>query len=151
MKTILVAVDFSPVTEAVTDAVTRIATACGARVYLVHVAPGFIADLKTIDVPQHERDFLAHMLRADHRDLQTLADDLSKRNCDAEALMVEGAGTVEKILDEAERLDADLIAVGSHRHGRIYEMLVGSVSTGIVRKTRIPVMVVPDAHVRSAK
>jgi len=150
MKTILVPVDLSPVTEAVLDAATTIAVACGARIYLVHVAPAMDPELKNVPVPQHDRDTVAHMLREEHRDLQALAQKLAKRNCEAEALMVEGHGTVDKILDEAERLEADLIVVGSHVHGRLYDMLLGSVSEGILRKSRLPVLVVPPATGRAA-
>ena len=74
-----------------------------------------------------------------------MAERLTKRNCDAEALMVEGHGTVEKILDESRRLKADLIITGSHGHGRLYDMLVGSISEGILRKARMPVLIVPAA------
>ncbi|NNF43912.1 MAG: universal stress protein [Phycisphaerales bacterium] len=143
MKTVLVPVDFSPVTKAVLDAATTIASAVGAKIFLVHVAPVFVPDLKNVRVPQHERDFVAHKLREEHRDLQGLSEDLAKRGCDVEALMVEGHGTVEKILDEATRLDADLIVAGSHGHGRLYDMIVGSVSEGILRKAKVPVLVVP--------
>ena len=144
MKRILVPVDFSPVTKSMMDVVTTIATACESKIILVHVAPPFVSDLKTVQVPQKERDFVAHMLREEHRDLQTLADDLTKLDCDAEALLVEGHGTVEKILDEAERREADLIVVGSHGHGRLFEMLIGSTSEGLLRKARVPVLIVPS-------
>jgi nucleotide-binding universal stress UspA family protein len=145
MKRILIPVDFSPVTHAVLESATTIATACDAKIFLVHVAPAFVRDLKKVKIPQHERDFVAHMLREEHRDLQALAEDLTKRQCDAEALLVEGDGAVEKILDEARRLHADLIIVGSHGHGRLYDMLIGSTCEGILREARIPVMIVPAA------
>ncbi|MHC4991317.1 MAG: universal stress protein [Planctomycetota bacterium] len=145
IKTILVPVDFSPVTEPVMDVARTIATACGARIFLVHVAPAFVADLKGVKIPQHERDFVAHKLRDEHRDLQHLADDLATDGCPVEPLMVEGDGTVGKIVDEAQRLEADLIVVGSHGHGKLYEMLIGSTCEGILRKVGIPVLIVPAA------
>lgn len=143
MKRILVAVDFSPVTAAVLDTTAAIATAGGCKVYLVHVAPAFVADIKTVRVPQHERDFIAHKLRDEHRDLQALATELGEKGCDVEPLMVEGDKVVTKILDEARRLEADLIVVGSHGHGPVYDILVGSISEGILRKAPTPVLVVP--------
>ena len=143
MKRIIVGVDFSPVTAAVLDTAATIATSGGCKLYLVHVAPAFVADLKTVRVPQHERDFIAHMLREEHRDLQALAKELGQEGCDVESLMVEGDKPVEKILDEAHRLKADLIVVGSHGHGPSYNMLVGSISEGILRKAHTPVLIVP--------
>ena len=143
IKRIIVGVDFSPVTAAVLDTAATIATNGGCKIYLVHVAPAFVADLKTVRVPQHDRDFLAHMLREEHRDLQALAKELGQKGCDVESLMVEGDRPVEKILDEARRLEADLIVIGSHGHGPIYNILVGSVSEGMLRKARTPVLIVP--------
>ena len=145
MKRIIVGVDFSPVTAAVLDTAATIAIAGGCKLFLVHVAPAFVADLKTVRVPQHERDFIAHKLREEHRDLQALAKELGQNGCDVESLMVEGDGPVEKLLEEAERLKADLIAIGSHGHGPIYNMLVGSISEGILRKAHTPVLIVPAA------
>jgi nucleotide-binding universal stress UspA family protein len=143
MKRILVPVDFSSVTKDVLDVVTTVAKACGATVFLVHVAPPFVADLKTVHVPKKERDFVAQMLRDEHRDLQHLAEELERAGLEVEPLLVEGHGIVEKILDEAERRHADLIIVGSHGHGRLFDMLIGSTPEGILRKTRVPVLIVP--------
>ena len=151
MKRILVPVDFSSVTQVVMEVATTIATACRARIFLVHVAPPFVPDLKKVRVPQHERDLLAHKLREEHRDLQVLAESLTKRQCDVEPLMVEGHGIVEKILDEAQRRRADLIVVGSHGHGKLYEMLIGSTCEGILHQARVPVLIVPAAATEAAE
>jgi len=58
------------------------------------------------------------------------------------ALLLQGP-TVETIISEAGRLPASLIVLGSHGHGRIYDVLVGSVSEGIVRASKVPVLLVP--------
>ncbi len=50
---------------------------------------------------------------------------------------------VKTILREAEHLDAELIVIGSHGHGMMFDALVGSISAGILRKATIPVLVVP--------
>jgi len=146
MKRILAPVDFSPVTEAVVATVEIIAKACQSKIFLIHVAPELDPALKNVQVPQHDRDTVAHMLRKEHRDLQGFAENLTEHQCDAEALMVEGHGTVEKILDEAHSLQVDLIVLGSHGHGKLHHMLLGSTSEGILRKTSIPVLIVPTIH-----
>ena len=51
--------------------------------------------------------------------------------------------TVTSLAEFAERVGADLIAAGSHSHGRFERFLIGSVSTGLVRSASCPVMVVP--------
>ncbi|MHC5113214.1 MAG: universal stress protein [Planctomycetota bacterium] len=151
IKRILVPVDFSPVTDAVTKVAMEIAAKCDATVVLLHVAPAFVADVKTVEVPQHERDFLAGKLREEHRDLQALAEELASGGTDVEPLMVECHGTVEKIVEEADRLDADLIVAGSHGHGRIYDLLVGSICEGILRTAKVPVLIVPAVMTEAAK
>jgi nucleotide-binding universal stress UspA family protein len=49
---------------------------------------------------------------------------------------------VDVVLDVAEEVDAELIAVGSNRHGAIGTALLGSVSTELLRRARRPVLVV---------
>jgi nucleotide-binding universal stress UspA family protein len=61
---------------------------------------------------------------------------------DATALLVQGP-TVETILEEATRLNADLIILGSHGRGAAIQLLVGSVSGGVLQKSKCPVLIVP--------
>lgn len=61
---------------------------------------------------------------------------------DVTALLLQGA-TVATLMTEAERLQADLIVLGSHGHRPIYDLLVGSVAEGIVRAAKLPVLLVP--------
>ena len=50
---------------------------------------------------------------------------------------------VESILKEADKVNAEMIITGSHGHGAVYDILVGSVSAGIIKYSKIPVLVVP--------
>jgi nucleotide-binding universal stress UspA family protein len=59
------------------------------------------------------------------------------------ALQLQGA-TVATVLAEADRLGAELIVLGSHGHGAVYELLVGSVAEGVVRRSKVPVLLVPS-------
>ena len=58
------------------------------------------------------------------------------------ALHIQGS-LVEKILTSAETHAADLIVMGSHGHGALYELLVGSVTSGVLHGAKCPVLVVP--------
>jgi nucleotide-binding universal stress UspA family protein len=74
--------------------------------------------------------------------LQKDARALEKTGLKVTPLLLQGPPG-ETIVAEAERLEADLIIIGSHGHGAFHKMLVGSTSGDVLRKARIPVMVIP--------
>ena len=51
----------------------------------------------------------------------------------------------EEILNQADVLQADLIVMGTHGHGAMYNLLVGSATKGVFKHSRRPVLLVP-AH-----
>lgn len=143
MKTILAAVDFSLVTEPVVAMGVRLAKVFGARLVLLHVAPPDPSFVGYDAGPQTVRDAVAEELREEHRELQALQERTAAQGVEAHSLFIQGP-TVEKILAEAEQQDADMIVIGSHGHGALYQLLVGSISEGVLRHASCPVMVVPS-------
>jgi len=142
VRNILVPIDFSDTADAVLAIAASLAEAFGAKLWIVHVAapnPDFVGFEAG---PQSVRDQRAEHLHDDHRRLQQKADDLRARDLDATALLLEGP-TVEKILEEADRLDVDGIVIGSHGHGAAYRLLLGSVSESVLRDARVPVTIIP--------
>jgi nucleotide-binding universal stress UspA family protein len=63
-----------------------------------------------------------------------------------ETVVLQGDPATE-VLTFATGMNADLIATGSHGHGFVARMLVGSVATSIVRCSTCSVLVVPHAAV----
>lgn len=119
-----------------------LATRTTSHVYVLHVAepePDFVGYDTGPDVV---RDQVAEEFHREHRQVQALADNLRSSHVGATALLIQGS-IVETIVREAERLDADIIVVGSHGHGAVFDLLVGSISEGLVRKSTRPVLVVP--------
>jgi nucleotide-binding universal stress UspA family protein len=55
------------------------------------------------------------------------------------------------ILQQAETLDADLVAMGTHGVSGFDRLVLGSVAEKVLRKASCPVMTVPPATVTSAK
>lgn len=139
---IVVALDFSEVSERQLGIVVRLAKDSDSKVYLLHVAepePDFVGYQTG---PEVVRDQVAEEYHREHRQLQTFAEALRAQGVDATALLIQGS-IVEAVLEQAEALDAGLIVVGSHGHGAAYDLLVGSISAGIIRKADVPVVVVP--------
>jgi len=54
--------------------------------------------------------------------------------------------TATQLLEYAERIDADLIALGQHGHGIVDRYLFGSVAQEVVRSARTAVLVTPPAR-----
>ena len=144
---ILIGVDLSESTEKLVRKAEEIVRALSAEVWLLHVAepePDFVG----LEVgPQSTRDSLSKRFHAEHRQIQEMAEQLRKTGLDTTALLVQGS-TVETILKEALKLDVDMIVVGSHGRGAMYQLLVGSVSEGVLHKSECPVIVIPT-HKRS--
>lgn len=139
---ILVAVDLSSATQRVIQVTERIAKPMSGVVRVLHVAeaePDFVGFDAGPDVV---RDQVAKEFRDEHRQAQAHADALREAGIDANALLIRGP-IVETVIKEAERFEADLLIVGSHGFGALYDLLVGSSSRGILKDADIPVLVVP--------
>jgi nucleotide-binding universal stress UspA family protein len=139
---LLVAVDLSESTKKVMKKAGEIATALSASVWLLHVAepePDFVG----LEVgPQTVRDALSKEFHGEHRQIQEIADRLRKAGLDTTPLLVQGA-TAETILNMASELNIDMIVVGSHGRGAMYQLLVGSVSEEVLHKSECPILVIP--------
>lgn len=144
---LLAAIDFSEVTDAVIEQAKKLAALANAEVRVLHVAmpnPDFVGFEAG---PDAVRTQVAHALRDEHRRLEALTERLRDAGVAASHLMVQGA-TVETILEQISRFDADLVIVGSHGYGALRNLLAGSVTQGVLKKSSVPVLVVPSADRR---
>ena len=140
---ILAPIDFSDVTNAVVDHAALLARALGAKVWLIHTAvpePDFVG----YEVgPEYIRDSAARHLRDEHQKLGECQEKLREIDVNVTAMLVPG-DAVEKILQEAQRLEIDWIVLGSHGYGALYNLLAGSVCQGVLSKAQCPVVIVPS-------
>ena len=139
---LLVALDLSDSSEKVLGEARRIAAGTAARLWLLHVAepdPDFVGWEAG---PQSVRDGVAEAFRKEHQQIQAMADNLRDASVEATALLIQGP-TVASILEQAAKVDADMIVMGSHGHGAVHQLLVGSVSEGVLRDADCPVLIVP--------
>ena len=147
---ILVAVDLSGASQKILNYVKTLALDLSAKVWLLYAEK---PDLGFVGLgpgrPQSVLDKVAHDFKEKREELQNEADKLQDSGIDAESLLVQGVA-VEVILDEASKLNIELIVVGSHGHGAVYHMVIGSVSEGVLHRSSCPVLVVPT-HERTKK
>lgn len=145
---ILVAVDLSSASPKILHYVNALALNLSAKVWLLYAEK---PDLGFVGFgpgrPQSVLNQIAPDFKEKREKLQNEAEKLQNSGIDVEPLLVQGEA-VEVILDESSKLNIDLIVVGSHGHGAVYHLLVGSVSEGVLHRSSCPVLVVPT-HGRS--
>ena len=142
MKTILVPVDFSDVSSRVISTAEELARSFGSRLVLLHVSepePDFVGFEPG---PVGVRTTVARDFRKEHQQLDELRARIAEGGVEVVAFHIQGP-IIDKVLDEAQKHAANLIVVGSHGHGALFEFLVGSVTSGVLRAAKCPVLVVP--------
>lgn len=138
---LMVAIDFSPQAQKVLTVARRLAHALEAQLWVVHVADKPVFTSYAAGERQDRREIAAE-LREEHRLVQEAAQSIRDAGIEATGLMVPGP-PAKAIVEEAARLDADLIVLGSHGFGAVFKMLLGSVSSAVLKKSGRPVLIVP--------
>jgi nucleotide-binding universal stress UspA family protein len=148
MRNILVAIDFEEKTKNLLDNAKQIAEKFGSKIWIIHI---FGNNADTVGYPDtfqygvqylNLRSLKAEELKKDHKQVHEYTEQLRKDGIQAEGLLIEGP-TVKMILDEALKLEIDLIIIGSHKHSFLYNALMETVSSSLIRKSNIPLLVVP--------
>ena len=139
---ILIAVDFSEGTSTILAEAEKYVEHFHADYWLIHVAepdPYFVGYEPG---PQTVRDEVAKKFHKEHQQIQKEADKIRKQGVNITPLLVQGPA-IETILKEADNLKIDLIILGSHGHGALYNLLLGSVTQGVLKNAKVPVLIVP--------
>ena len=142
MKKILAALDFSDVSGSVLKAATEFAKAFGSEIVVYHACepePSFVGYEAG---PQVERDYRAQRMKDEHKKLDGIAADLRKEGFAAIPVLREGS-TVATLKKEIDSLEVDLVIVGTHGHGAIYNLFFGSAPQGLLKGLHVPLLVVP--------
>ena len=145
MKTIVVAVDFSNASHGVLDMAVRLAKSFGADLRLFHVIepePSYTAYGFTPDEFPAMNSFQEEAKRRATIKLEELLAMARAEIPNATSKLVEGS-PLHAILEHVKDSGADFVVVGSHGHGVIASLLLGSVAEGMVRKAAVPTLVVP--------
>lgn len=142
MKNILVAIDIGDMEELLVQKAIELAERFHAKIWLVHASapdPEFVSFEAG---PQSVRDTRAETLHKENKIIELLTDKIKSAGLETTGLLIKGP-TVEVILQESEKLSADLLIIGHKKHGFIEKIIKGSVSGGVLQSSKIPVITVP--------
>lgn len=145
MKTIVVAVDFSNATPGVLDMASSLAKAFGAQLRLFHVVepePSYTAYGFTPDEFPALHAYQEEAKRRAGEKLEALLENVKPELPSASSQIAEGS-PLHALLDYVKECGADFVVLGSHGHGAIAALLLGSVAEGMVRKATVPTLIVP--------
>jgi nucleotide-binding universal stress UspA family protein len=136
---VLVPLENSPYDDAILRHVRTLATMCQAKVTLIHVADGFAArNLQSLKLRESEE------MRTDRVYLDQCAADLATASLDVDAVLASGDPASE-ICAAAERESCDLIAMATHGHGFLNDVVRGSVANQVRHRSMVPVLLVRGA------
>ena len=145
MKTLLTAIDFSPITQRVVEGAAELASALHAKLVILNVMEpiaayvpvGAAMDVITAPIPMEPPD-----LNLVKERLEQLAQPLRAKGLTVETLATI-ALPVEEILEQSTATGASMLILGSHGHGAVYQLFSGSVVTSVLHRSRITVTVIP--------
>lgn len=131
---ILVAIENSPADQAIITHVTALAALTGAELLLVHVADGFAArhfdDLKLRESEE---------MKGDRAYLDGLAASLAARSLRVSVELAMGDPATE-LIRLAEERQVDLIAMSTHGHRFINDLIHGTTVNRVRHVVKVPVL-----------
>jgi nucleotide-binding universal stress UspA family protein len=142
LETIVVPVDFSETSDAAWRTACDLAAIAGSHLHLVHVCPEPLRHAWAVEAVTLDLDAVAlEWLTEAHENLarMPLPRGFLPGRVTRSALLGPAAS---RIVEYAEAHDADLIVMGTHGHGPLRRLLLGSVAERVLRTAPCPVMTV---------
>ncbi len=131
---ILVPVEHSDADRTILDHVQPLARMCGATIVLLHVADGWAAraydDLKLRDSKE---------IQEDRAYLDQVAAGLEGQGFAVESRLAMGDPAAE-IVKAVDAVQADLVAMATHGHGFVKDILLGATVDKVRHQIKVPVL-----------
>ncbi|MBW3522621.1 MULTISPECIES: universal stress protein [Chryseobacterium] len=142
MINIILPVDFGEKTDQLVDGAVKFAKEVNGKICLIHVAPtdiGFaIGDMGYQYFPEvEENEIREELVLLNKINQRILAQDV-----DCEHILKQGIAK-DIILEYSDLKKASYIVMGSHGRSGIYDVFVGSLTKGLTKSSKIPVLVLP--------
>lgn len=139
---ILVSTDLSEESMSCIAPVAELARSLGARITLLHVS-------EMLEAIPHGAPFAPPLRGIDAPETEAIRERLEQRRIafgsgiDIRVELVVGGNIAEEICDYADAKDVDLVAVATHGRTGFRHLVMGSVTEGVIRRSRVPVLVLP--------
>jgi nucleotide-binding universal stress UspA family protein len=142
MKTFLVPVDFSAVSVELVETAVSFARAFSGKVMLLHVIqPPIITSEYALPIEAVQESIDASEKAAAAK-LASYAQQFKSAGLAVDCAVRQGP-PVYAILAEADKVKANFIIMGSHGHGKLYDLLVGSTASGVIKDAKCGVIIMP--------
>lgn len=135
-RTILIPLENSATDQTILTHIRPLAKTLGSRLILIHVADGYAA--------RHQESLKlaeSQEMREDREYLDQQREALVHEGFDVTAHLSCGDPT-EEIIKMAQREHVDLIAMSTHGHRLVKDVVLGSVASAVRHRTDIPVLLV---------
>jgi nucleotide-binding universal stress UspA family protein len=145
VKTILVPIDFSGVSETVIAEAAALTRAVKGRLVLLNVIAPPIVETEYTPYVGNLAEITAAGEKHAAKRLAGFEQQLSADSFPVESIQLEGA-PIPNIVEQAKQLRADYIVMGSHGHRALYDLLVGSTTHGVLLRAKCPVVIIPPSN-----
>ena len=143
---LLCCIDFGPSTDRIVSEAVSLARPSGAEVILLHVAraeepltSGGVAPPRTHPIPP--LDMAERRAR-----LEAAVGSVQGQGVDVRGVLSLDEAPADAVLREAAAQAATHIVLGAHGGSKVFELLVGSFAQAVLRRSPLPVLVVPIAQ-----
>lgn len=140
MKKILVCLDFSEISNCVIDEACRFAEKTGAALHLVYTSP--YRDHKNSHVVDNQVKETSLKMITENQKMEKYKSICRGRGAVVESSILSG-GVVDSICEKAKEYDPNIIIIGSETTNAAVHMIKGSVGAGLLKKLKLPVLLVP--------
>ncbi len=145
IKNVLVATDFSPVSETALVYGRALARTFNGRLHVLHVVDNIAARVAYADVSfvgAAPPELQAELERAALAELEAFVTETDRRELHAVIQLRVSNSTAKTITDYAREAGIDVIVVGATGRGSVDRMLMGSVADKVIRRAPCPVLAV---------
>ena len=133
---VLVPLEHSAYDRCIIEHVRELARHCSASIVLIHVSDGWAArNQRHLHLRESEE------MRDDRAYLERICAELTADGFDADCVLASGDPSAE-ITAAAEREACDLIAMATHGHRFLADLIHGSVAEAVRHRSLVPVLLV---------